>query len=197
MATATQARSSTQVQIQGPTLLRGRSNSKTCTAAGLGLGKVGFPGLGPKLVYVVMTNAELVKVCECDSIDFAYVWDCPDCTTDTLDTCKLRTITGTDANGQVSLGVYNSPKITSLAGLTRLTGDLRGGLYVGRMHALTSLNGLHKISSMETLYLLNNPELGSATALGQATVRGELQVDSCPKLLNIPASWRYLVPKPV
>merc|ERR1719201_2147441 len=69
------------------------ATAKACTAAGLHLPKVPF-FMGRDNPHGVKTDADLQKVCECTSIDYLVIRECPTCSQTTLDACKLRTITG-------------------------------------------------------------------------------------------------------
>merc|ERR1719201_2920358 len=69
------------------------ATAKACTAAGLHLPKVDF-FMGRDDPHGVKTDADLKKVCECTSIDYLVIRECPACSQNTLDACKLRTITG-------------------------------------------------------------------------------------------------------
>merc|ERR1719201_3107343 len=69
------------------------ATAKACTAAGLHLPKVPF-FMGRDNPHGVKTDADLQKVCECTSIDYLVIRECPTCSQNTLDACKLRTITG-------------------------------------------------------------------------------------------------------
>merc|ERR1719201_92800 len=73
------------------------ATAKACTAAGLHLPKVDF-FMGRDDPHGVKTDADLKKVCECTSIDYLVIRECPTCSQNTLDACKLRTITGGYSN---------------------------------------------------------------------------------------------------
>eukprot|EP00935_MAST-01C_sp_MAST-1C-sp1_P002794 g2794.t1 len=119
-----------------------------------------------------------------------------DCTPAAIDACKLESITGMDPRYGLSINIQGRPLISSLKGLSRLGGDLPGGLYIGDMDTLTTLDGFDNIKSVgidfsgNTISMRNNKVLTSATALSGASYRsGTLSIESCPKLVCTPPSW--------
>merc|ERR1719182_498510 len=81
------------------------ATAKACTAAGLHLPKVPF-FMGRDNPHGVKTDADLQKVCECTSIDYLFIRQCPTCSQKTLDACKLRTITSGYTNLLLSVLIY-------------------------------------------------------------------------------------------
>jgi hypothetical protein len=153
--------------------------------------------------HVVTTEAQLKRVCDCTSIDYlligAYNLDCPTCTQETLDACRIQSITSSSAG--FSLSIEHMPLISSLRGLSRLTGALSGSLSVYHMYKLATLDGLEKIASIAAgassnktnqLWIVGNPALTSATALLTSTGRftsDMLYINGNPQLACVPPSW--------
>jgi hypothetical protein len=129
------------------------------------------------VVYYVSDNAQLKRVCECTSMDYVALGieepGCPTCAQESLDTCRLGSITGKDPKYGISLNIGILPPITSVQGLAGLTGALPGAFSVGTS-SLTTLDGLDNIKSIGksnsglSIVLVNNPNLTSTTALSNA-----------------------------
>ena len=86
----------------------------------LGLTRVGNTGL-----YCATTEAQFVELAKCVRIDHWCIRHCPTCTQARMDSVKLTSISGKDPDGR-SLHIEDADAITSLAGLSGLSGALQG-----------------------------------------------------------------------
>ena len=123
-----------------------------CTASDPALGLTKHKGgSGNKgHFFAVDRQKQLAKLCQCTSVDYFYIYDCPDCTQATMDGCKLTTITKADPIDGQSLTLQSMSSVYSLRGLKKLSGKLIGGLYVADMLTLATLDGLEGISGLGT-----------------------------------------------
>jgi hypothetical protein len=142
----------------------------SCTAATTGL-SFGYDR------YFANTTAQLQGLSKCTSIDYLCIFGCGDCTQDDWCALQLRSITGKMPVYGSSLALYNSPHITSMCGIGSVKGALLGGLFVGHMGGLVSMEGAEGITSVGTgtgesrgvsIDLRTNPVLTDASALANA-----------------------------
>lgn len=100
----------------------------------------------------IKTNADLAKLADCTSIDYLFIWGCHDCTQETFDSLKLKTIRDAQQkrewNTALSI-IATMPGISSLAqGFSCLQGQLHGGLSLRHLQGLTTLDGLQGITAI-------------------------------------------------
>eukprot|EP00935_MAST-01C_sp_MAST-1C-sp1_P001647 g1647.t1 len=114
-----------------------------------------------------------------------------------MDSVKLTSISGKEPY-QRSLQIYDADAITSLAGLSGLSGALQGAVQVRGNAKLRNLTGLGGVSSVGTdnngdsILLHDNPELENVLALEGASYQaGTLYVNNNPKLVcaGVPSGW--------
>ena len=146
-------------------------------------------------MYAELTLARFI-CSQCGSIDYFYVAICTNCTQATMDGCALGKIRSKDSHYHFSLYLAGCPRITSLVGLSKLSGALQGAVRVSSMHGLKTLDGLEKVRSVGTdvggvsIYLSANPNLQSASALDHIKYKGNtLHVNQNPRLKAVPHSW--------
>ena len=151
---------------------------------------------GKKSFFFANTDADLQSMCECTSIDYAFIMNCEDCSDDTLSKCRLAKITGKDRINNWSIFISNAPKITTLASFSKVAGPLVGGIYIGFMAELKNLDGLEGITEAgidqygHKIFLGGLDNLESATALRKISVNaGMLAISHNPKLACVPADW--------
>jgi hypothetical protein len=133
-------------------------------------------------------------------VDYFIVKDCADCEQATLDACSITTIAGKDGFTGDSLGIYNCPQFTSIAGLGKIAGGLEGGLDLEGMDGITTMEGLEQISSVGTdlqpgasIQLNSNYNLENCLALhGTRFAAGTLRIAKNPALACVPAEWPEL-----
>jgi hypothetical protein len=158
------------------------ATKKVCKASDPALNLTRYAD-GGGTYYYASNDEELQRMCECTAMDYVKIGagcegggadGCETCTQESLDACKLESITGKDAYDGVSLDIEGAPLITSLRGLARLSGALPGALLVDGMDKLTTLDGLDGITSIgkdhngNSITLIDSPNLTSATALSNA-----------------------------
>ena len=151
------------------------TSAKDCKAAdpGLNLTKAGA------FEYYAADDRQLQRICECTTMDYVSIgsgYGCPTCAQETLDACRLESISGKDPFYGYSLYISNCTLITSLRGLARLSGALPESLYVGYIDKLTTLDGLGNIASIGknkyrpagtygiSIFVDSNPEVVLATS---------------------------------
>eukprot|EP00935_MAST-01C_sp_MAST-1C-sp1_P002294 g2294.t1 len=149
--------------------------------------------------FYAASDTQLRSACACTSIDYLLIGNddgCPDCAQGTLDACQLESITGSDPASSDSLTMNGCPLISSLVGLSHLTGSLPGGVGVVNMNAITSLDGLEHVKSVGTdsstvsIRLSGNGNLTSATALsGVSFAPDTLDIVDNSKLACVPKQW--------
>jgi hypothetical protein len=84
-------------------------------------------GSNTSTVYYVSTNAQLLGLSNCTSIDNLLISDCADCTQVAWCGLQLHSITGKDPSGN-SLWLDSTPGISDMCGLRKLKGALTGGI---------------------------------------------------------------------
>ena len=76
--------------------------------------------------YCAQSEAAFVKLAKCRSINYWCLWGCSNCTQTQMDSVQLVTIRGKDPQYGYSLYIENADAITSLAGLSGLSGAPQG-----------------------------------------------------------------------
>ena len=141
------------------------NSSKACSVSdgALDLSVYSDPSTGDVTLFV-RTNAQLEKVCgTCNSIEYLQIgvngYPCSDCAQETLDACKLVSITG--QNSGTSIGLDGCPLITSLDGFASLSGTLQGDISLYQNPKLTSATGLTGVKPTSPLgfAIEDNPQL--------------------------------------
>jgi hypothetical protein len=102
----------------------------------------------PITYYRVTTNAQLLGLSTCTSIDYLYIDYCTDCTQAAWCGLQLQSITGKDPAYGYSLYLGSTPGISDMCGVKDLTGALSGGFEVNYMNGLVSLDGAEGITSV-------------------------------------------------
>eukprot|EP00935_MAST-01C_sp_MAST-1C-sp1_P000249 g249.t1 len=177
---------------QGPARGGASYDYDNCVASTLGLTHMGSG------FYCAQTEAQFNELAKCVKIDHWCVRNCPTCTQARMDSVKLTSISGKDPTYGHSLYIRDADAITSVAGLSGLSGALQGALEVGYNAKLRNLAGLGGVSSMGTnkygwsINLYNNPELENVLALEGASYQaGTLYIPNNPKLVcaGVPSGW--------
>jgi hypothetical protein len=167
------------------------SSSSTCTAGDPALGLTGINNGS----FAVTTNAQLLALSKCTTIDYLILEGCPDCTQDAWCGLHLESITGKDPLYERSVYLYNAPAITDMCGIKRVTGPLKGGFCVYTMDGFISIDGAEGITSVGlskggSIDLNNNPFLASAAALSDVEYpANSLRVKDCTRLGCVPPAW--------
>jgi len=176
-----------------------RGIPKICSASDPELNLSNYDPVDPQ--YYVSNDRQLERICDCTEIDYFIIGDligCDSCKQDTLDACRLESITGKDPSYGFSLVITQSPLITSLRGLGDLRGALLGSLTVSIMQNITTLEGLSGITSIKSgdtygtkIEIIGNPKLTSATALSNIKenfTSAVLDIDTA-QLGCVPEQW--------
>jgi hypothetical protein len=178
------------VALYLPVLVRAES----CTAATAGL-TASNTGSGSTTYYRVTTNAQLLGLSTCTSIDYLWI-DRVDCTQSEWCGLQLQSITGKDPWYGRSLYLYSIPSISDMCGVKNVKGALTGGFQVDTMNGLASLDGAEGITSVgvgksgSSILLYGNPILTSAIALANAEYpAGTLNIQSNTNLECVPSAW--------
>jgi hypothetical protein len=163
----------------------------SCTAATSGLYNGGGSGN-----YRVLTNAQLLGLSKCTSIDYLGIQSCTDCTQVAWCGLQLRSITGKDPTYGGSLYLLTTPGINDMCGVKNLKGALTGKFVMDTMNGLVSLDGAEGITSVgvdiygHSIVLNNNPILTSAIALTNTEYPANtLQIDGNTNLTCVPSAW--------
>jgi hypothetical protein len=164
----------------------------SCTAATAGLPAYTS---GSITYYQVRTNAQLLGLSNCTSIDYLWI-SCADCTQVAWCGLQLQSITVKATVDGYSLQLYNTPGISDLCGLKNLKGALPGGFNVNNMNGLVSLDGAEGITSVgvdnhgTSIRLISNPILTSAIALTNIEYpAGTLYITGNTNLTSVPCAW--------
>jgi hypothetical protein len=146
--------------------------------------------------YYVYTNAQLLGLSKCTSIDYLRIESCTDCTQAAWCGLQLQSITGKDPLYGVSLYLHNTPGFSDMCGVRNLNGALTGAFKVNIMNGVVSLDGAEGITSVgvssvgRSIYLNTNPILTSAIALTNTTYpAGTLLINNNPDLECVPSAW--------
>jgi hypothetical protein len=95
----------------------------SCTAATAGL--TAYTS-GSTTTYYVGTNAQLLGLSTCTSIDYLRIAYCTDCTQIAWCGLQLQSITGKDPLNGYSLGLQSTPGISDMCGAKKLGAHSRG-----------------------------------------------------------------------
>ena len=98
--------------------------STFCTASSTDLNLTALAGGR----FAATTEDELARLCQCRDVDYFHLDGCSECSQETLDTCVLARIRGSDPVYGTSLLLDTMPQIRSLAGFQPLYSRLPGGL---------------------------------------------------------------------
>jgi hypothetical protein len=145
--------------------------------------------------YEVRTNADLLQLRGCDELDYLWVVYCASCTQADWEQLQITAITGVDPFDGDSVVLHDSPGITNMAGLANLGGSLAGSLAVWQMQGIQTLDGLEGVTGVGTnslgwsILLMDNPELRSALALGNARGEGTVSIINNTNLVCVPNIW--------
>jgi hypothetical protein len=149
--------------------------------------------------YQVTTNAQLLGLSTCTSIDYLRIFSCADCTQSAWCGLQLQSITGEDPTNGHSLYFHTTPGISDLCGVKNVKGALTGALTVDTMDGLVSLDGAEGITSVgvdnygrshTSAILASNPILASAIALANTEYpAGTLYIRSNTILECVPSTW--------
>jgi hypothetical protein len=165
----------------------------SCTAATAGLTTIRYSGY-----YRVTTNAQLLGLSTCTSIDYLLIMSCADCTQVAWCGLQLQSISGKDPTYGHSLYLYNTPGISDMCGVKNLKGALTGGFWVWSMNGVVSLDGAEGITSVGVdsdgySIALANTGLTSAIALANTEYpTGTLWIDPSNSILECvpsPSAW--------
>jgi hypothetical protein len=91
----------------------GLAGATSCTAADPGLRLEKCASESGVVYYRVESNTQLLALGKCTSIDYFWIYACPDCPQEAFCGLQLQSITGKDPNPQFGLSVYlyNAPGI--------------------------------------------------------------------------------------
>jgi hypothetical protein len=180
-----------------------------CTAATAGLtGRTYYtPHTGWTDVWCVTTNAQLLGLSKCTSIDYLYIISCADCTQIAWCGLQLQTIMGKTPDGY-SLYLGFTPGISDMCGVKNVNGALMGVFRLSNMHAIVSLDGAEGITSVAvedswsasdgqmasglagSIVLDVGPSLTRASALNNAGYpAGTLYINGNTNLECVPSAW--------
>jgi len=169
-------------------------------------------------IYYVADDMQLQRMCECTEIDYVHIGTgfngvesgCKTCRQETMDACRLESITGTSyrPDAGLSLSIASCPLITSLKGLSGLRGALSGALSVTINDNLTTLEGLNHITSIGPVWFkpqsacdivglcysvrfIGNNRLFDVTALSNAGnfTSAELLIIESYAMACVPEQW--------
>jgi hypothetical protein len=146
--------------------------------------------------YYVATNAQLLGLSKCTSIDYLVFDTCTDCTQAAWCGLQLQSITGKDPMYGRSLHLYDTTGISDMCGAKNLKGALTGGFVVHDMSDLVNLDGAEGITSAgvdsfgRSLSLSGNPILTSAIAFANTKYpAGTLYIKGNTNLKCVPSAW--------
>jgi hypothetical protein len=146
-------------------------------------------------VYEVTTNAQLLGLSKCTSIDYLRINSCADCTQIAWCGLQLQSITRKDPL-RFSLVLRNTSGIGDMCGVKNLKGALTGGFAVTYMNSIVSLDGAEEIPSVGvaiygySIGLFYNPILTSAIALANTEYpAGTLYITYNTNLECVPSAW--------
>jgi hypothetical protein len=146
--------------------------------------------------YQVTTNAQLLGLSKCTSIDYLWIFNCADCTQVAWCGLQLQSISGKDPSYGYTLYLGSTSGISDMCGVKNLKGALTGGVLVEGMGGLVSLDGAEGITSVglssvaNSIYLANNPILTSAIALANTEYPADTLIIKSNTILKcVPSAW--------
>jgi hypothetical protein len=161
-----------------------------CTAATAGL------TASSATYHYVSTNAQLLRLSTCTSIDYLWIYGCTDCTQAAWCGLQLQSITANNSEYGRSLHLSTTPGISDMCGIKNLKGALTGGFGVLSMDGIVSLDGAEDITSVGvnsfgiSIWLDIDPILTSAIALANAEYpAGTLRIQGNTILECVPSAW--------
>jgi hypothetical protein len=175
------------------TLVHADYDYDNCKASDAALGLTEMDGEG---WYCAKTRRQFLSLAKCVAIDYWCVVSCQGCTQAMMDSVRLTRISSKDPDGGFSLIIQKADPITSVEGLSGLSGALEGGLKVAGMANLRNLTGLGVVSSVGTcndgnsVFLDSNPELDNTLALEHTKYpAGSLYIINNRELDCVPTRW--------
>jgi hypothetical protein len=143
--------------------------------------------------YFVATNAQLLGLSKCISIDYLWIQSCPKCTQAAWCGLQLQSTT-------YGLGLFLSttPRISDMCGVKNVKGALMWAFVVQTMNGVAGLDGAEGIASVlavdssgRSIALITNPILTSVIALANTEYpAGTLRIETNPILECVPLTWR-------
>jgi hypothetical protein len=172
---------------------------------------------GEVTYYEVNTNAQLLGLGKCTSIDYIQIINCADCTEDAWCALNIQSITGRapyvasswagNQKAGSSIFIGGTPAFRDMCGFKQLKGALIGGVDISVMNGLITLDGMQGITGAGIsgiasdmsgqgymIGIAGNPLLVSAISLSNIPISDFSLLtigsrDDQPKLECVPDAW--------